>query len=59
MDDIYIFDVLKNANHSMYMDNHYILVTFGRNARNSKNKVKLDGVTETDNRSIRKISGQT
>ena len=56
---LFMFDQLKNENHSVYMDNLYMSASFARNAIKSKNKVKIHGVTRTDNRGIPKCVLQT
>ena len=56
---MFMFDQLKNQHHSVYMDNLYMSATFARNAIQSKNKVKIHGVTRTDNRGIPKCILQT
>ena len=56
---MFMFDQLKKHHHSVYMDNLYMSATFARNAIQSKNKVKIHGVTRTDNRGIPKCILQT
>ena len=54
-----MFDQLKTQNHSVFMDNLYMSATFARNAMRHTKKVKIHGVTRTDNRGIPKCVMQT
>ena len=54
-----MFDQLKNANQSIYMDYLYISSTVARSVLNSKNKVKIYGVKRTDDCGIPKCVFQT
>jgi len=56
---MFMFDQLKSQNHSVYMDNLYMSATFARNSIKSMNKVKIHGVTRTDNRGIPRCILQT
>ena len=49
---LFMFEQLKNKNHSVYMDNLYMSATFARNLIRLQNKVKIHGVMRTDNRGI-------
>jgi len=54
-----MFDQLKNQNHSVFMDNLYMSAAFARHAIKSRNKVKIHGVTRTDNRGLPRCIMQT
>ena len=56
---LFMFEQLKNKNHSVYMDNLYMSATFARNSIRLQNKVKIHGVTRTDNRGIPSCVMQT
>lgn len=49
-----MFDQLKSENHSVFMDNMYMSVTFARYYIKPINKIKIHGVTRSDNRGIPK-----
>ena len=56
---LFMFDQLKSKNHSVFMDNLYMSASFARYSINSINKIKIHGVTRTDNRGIPKCVLQT
>ena len=56
---MFMFDQLKNKNHSIFMDNLYMSASFARNAMMSDNRVKIHGVTRTDKRGLPKCIMQT
>lgn len=56
---LFMFEQLKNKNHSIYMDNLYMSASFARNCLCLSNKVKIHGVTRTDKRGIPKCVMQT
>ena len=56
---LFMFEQLKNKNHSIYMDNLYMSASFARHSMRLQNKVKIHGVTRTDNRGIPKYIMQT
>ena len=43
---MFMFDQLKNQNHSVFMDNLYMSATFARHAIKSKNKVTFMDLLE-------------
>jgi len=49
-----MFDQLKSENHSVFMDNMNMSVTFARYYIKPINKIKIHGVTRSDNRGIPK-----
>ena len=56
---MFLFDMLRETYHSFYMDNLYMSALFAKHAIQSKNKVKIHGVTRNHLKGIPSIIQQT
>ena len=55
---LFLFDQLKSKHHCLWMDNLYMSAQFAKTALNSRNKVKIHGVTRNHNKGVPKIIEQ-